>query len=147
MAPAFRITKAICFLTNTVFLDVITMALVTLNELRKALKKTMGQKGMEEEDIGKLADYLLSVFGYSEEVVDNRLTMEERDVFYMLEEEGLLTTRQEEVHLKKGKLWRIHYWILKTDYIKKLSSAEKKENGADYKDVYSSVSEDIWSRN
>jgi hypothetical protein len=123
------------------------MALVTLNELRKALKKTIGQKGMEEEDIGKLADYLLSVFGYSEEVVDNRLTMEERDVFYMLEEEGLLTTRQEEVHLKKGKLWRIHYWILKTDYIKKLSSAEKKENGVDYKDVYSKVSEDIWSRN
>jgi hypothetical protein len=123
------------------------MALVTLNELRKALKKTMGQKGMEEEDISKLADYLLSVFGYSEEVVDNRLTMEERDVFYMLEEEGLLTTRQEEVHLKKGKLWRIHYWILKTDYIKKLSSAEKQQNGVDYKDVYNKVSEDIWSRN
>jgi hypothetical protein len=123
------------------------MALVTLKELRKALKKTMGQKGMEEDDINKLADYLLSVFGYSEEVVDNRLTMEERDVFYMLEEEGLLTTRQEEVHLKKGKLWRIHYWILKTDYIKKLSSAEKKDNGVDYKDVYSKVSEDIWSRN
>lgn len=141
------ITKAICFLINSVFIDWIAMALVTLNELRKALKKTMGQKGMEEEDIGKLADYLLSVFGYSEEVVDNRLTMEERDVFYMLEEEGLLTTRQEEVHLKKGKLWRIHYWILKTDYIKKLSSAEKKENGVDYKDVYSKVSEDIWSRN
>jgi hypothetical protein len=123
------------------------MALVTLNELRKALRKTIGQKGMEEEDIGKLADYLLSVFGYSEEVVDNRLTMDERDVFYMLEEEGLLTTRQEEVHLKKGKLWRIHYWILKTDYIKKLSSADKKESGVDYKDVYSKVSEDVWSRN
>lgn len=125
----------------------IVMALVTLKELRNALGKTMGQKGMEDEDINKLADYLLSVFGYSEEVVDNRLTMEERDVFYMLEEEGLLTTRQEEVHLKKGKLWRIHYWILKSDYIKKLSSVEKKKDGVDYKEVYSKVSEDIWSRN
>ena len=67
----------------------------------------------------------MSFFGFTDQVIDNRLTSEDRDVFYMLEEEGFLTTRQEEVHLKKGKLWRIHYWILKKDQILRL--ARRKE--------------------
>jgi len=122
------------------------MAVVTVKEMRKALKKTIGKKGMNEEDIKKLADYLFSLFGYSQEVIDNRLTMEERDVLYMLEEEGLLSTRQEEVHLKKGKLWRIHYWVLKTDYIKKLALPKKKGHEVDYKAVYNEVSKEVWER-
>ena len=122
------------------------MALVTLKEMRAALAKTLGTKGMSQDDVVKLADYLFSVFGYGDEVVDNRLAMDERDVFYMLEEEGLLTTRQEEVHLKRGKLWRIHYWILKVDYIKKLAGPEEKRSSVDYGDVYDKVSNDVWSR-
>jgi hypothetical protein len=122
------------------------MAVVTVKEMRKALRKTVGKKGMAEEDIAKLAEYLFSLFGYHQEVIDNRLTMDERDVLYLLEEEGLLSTRQEEVHLKKGKLWRIHYWILKTDYIKKLAKPEEKKGGVDYKAVYDKVSDEAWSR-
>ena len=47
--------------------------------------------------------------------------MDDRDVFYMIEEAGLLSTRQEEIHIKKGKLWRIHYWVLRTARIKELA--------------------------
>ena len=47
--------------------------------------------------------------------------MDDRDVFYMIEEAGLLGTRQEEIHIKKGKLWRIHYWVLRTARIKELA--------------------------
>jgi len=122
------------------------MVVVNIQEMREALRKTLGKKGMSEEDVRKLADYLFSFFGYNQEVTDNRLTMDERDVFYMLEEEGLLTTRQEEVRLKKGKLWRIHYWVLKIDYIKKLAQPKKDKEKADYHEVYDKVSEDIWSR-
>ena len=122
------------------------MAVVTVKEMREALRKTLGKKGMGEEDVQKLADYLFSLFGYHQEVIDNRLTMDERDVLYMLEEVGLLSTRQEEVHLKKGKLWRIHYWVLKTDHIKKLALPEKVNGKIDYKEVYDKVSEEAWSR-
>jgi hypothetical protein len=117
-----------------------------MDDVVLALRNTLGKKGMSDEDIKKLAEYLLSFFGYTDEVIDNRLTSEDRDVFYMLEEEGFLTTTQEEVHLKKGKLWRIHYWILKKDQILRL--AKKEEASHQTKDeasaVYDDISEDVW---
>ncbi len=97
------------------------MPVVTMSELRAALRATVGKRGMTEDDVGTLADYLMSFFGFDSEVIDNRLDMDDRDVFYMLEEVGLLGTRQEEIHIKKGKLWRIHYWVLRTARIKELA--------------------------
>jgi len=124
------------------------MTVVTMQQVEKALKKTVGKKGMSDPEIKNLAEYVMSFFGYTDEVIDNKLTSEDRDVFYMLEEEGLLTTTQEEVLLKKGKLWRIHYWILKKDQIIRLAKAD--EAGAEAKDeaadVYEQVSDEEWSR-
>jgi hypothetical protein len=113
-----------------------------------ALKNTLGKKGMVEEDVKKLAEYLLSFFGYTDEVIDNRLTSEDRDVFYMLEEEGFLTTTQEEVHLKKGKLWRIHYWILKREQILRMARLQEKpvQEKDDFSAVYEEISEEAWDR-
>ncbi len=124
------------------------MTVVTMQQVEAALKKTVGRKGMSDAEIKSLADYLMSFFGYTDEVIDNRLTSEDRDVFYMLEEEGLLTSTQEEVLLKKGKLWRIHYWILKKDQIIRL--AQQTEEGEQKKDeaaeVYEQVSDEEWAR-
>jgi hypothetical protein len=124
------------------------MTVVTMQQVELALKKTVGKKGMTDQEIKNLADYLMSFFGYTDEVIDNRLTSEDRDVFYMLEEEGILTSTQEEVLLKKGKLWRIHYWILKKDQIIRLAKSE--EESAAVKDeaaeVYDQISEEEWSR-
>jgi hypothetical protein len=90
----------------------------------------------------------MGFFGYTDEVIDNRLTPEDRDTFYMLEEEGLLTTTQEEVLLKKGKLWRIHYWILKKDQIIRLASADEegKQSRDETADVYDQLSDEEWAR-
>ncbi len=124
------------------------MSVVTMQQVERALKKTVGRKGMSDQELKNLAEYLMSFFGYADEVIDNRLTSEDRDVFYMLEEEGLLTTTQEEVLLKKGKLWRIHYWILKKDQIIRL--ARQDEAGAEVHDeaaeVYDQVSDEEWAR-
>ena len=44
---------------------------------------------MAEEDMTALADYVISFFGFDSEVIDNRLDMGDRDVFYTLpREEG-----------------------------------------------------------
>jgi len=73
--------------------------------------------------------------------------MVDRDVFYMLEEEGFLTTSQEEVHLNKGTNWRVHYWVLKKDQILRMAGREeevllrKDDNSA----VYDEVSEEMWN--
>lgn len=124
-----------------------TVTVITISELVVALRKTVGKKGMVEEEIDKLADYLMSFFGFNDEVIDNLLSPEDRDVFYMLEEEGLLTTRSEEVNLKRGKLWRIHYWILKKEYIKALAEKKVEEEKDHYASVYESISEEVWTRN
>lgn len=116
---------------------------VTQTELRAALKATVGT-GMTDSQIDIMAEYVLSFFGYETEVIDNRLDVADRDVFYMLEEAGLITTRQEEVFIRKGKLWRIHYWVLRTARIKEIA-----HNGrpAAVQDgfVYDQVPEEVWT--
>jgi RNA 3'-terminal phosphate cyclase len=124
-----------------------SVTVVSMEDVVLALQNTLGKKGMSPDDIGKLAEYLMSFFGFTDEVIDNRLTSEDRDVFYMLEEEGFLTTTQEEVHLKKGKLWRIHYWILKKDQILRLARREEKKlkSRDECSAVYDEISEDVWT--
>lgn len=124
------------------------MTVVTMQQVELALKRTLGKKGMSDDEVKRMAEYVMSFFGYTDEVIDNRLTPEDRDVFYMLEEEGLLTTTQEEVLLKKGKLWRIHYWILKKDQIIRLASADEgaKAEKEAAEDVYDQLSDEEWAR-
>ncbi|HEY5605752.1 MAG TPA: DUF6015 family protein [Thermoplasmata archaeon] len=115
-------------------------------EMRAALRATVGRRGMSDDDVTTLADYLISFFGFDREVIDNRLDVDDRDVFYMLEEAGLLTTRQEEVHIKKGKLWRIHYWVLRADRIKALAAGSGRVREGTVFGVYEDLPEEAWVR-
>jgi hypothetical protein len=121
--------------------------IITLEKLRKALENTVGQKGISNGDIEKLSEYLMNFFGFSEYVIDNMLNSEDRDVFYMLEEEGLLKTSREEISLLKGKVWRIHYWILKKKEILEYASldADAVKTEEDFS-IYQNISDDVWSR-
>lgn len=122
------------------------MPVVTLSEMHAALRAALGPKGMSDEEIETLADYVISFFGFNTEVVDNRLTVEDRDVFYMLEEQGILGTKQEEVHLRKGKLWRIHYWVLRVDFIKELARGKTVAKTDQLVAVYEDMPEEAWAR-
>lgn len=122
------------------------MPVVTMTEVVAALRATVGRRGMPEEGLRTLADYLMSFFGFETEVIDNNLDVADRDVFYTLEEEGLLTTRQEEVLIKKGKMWRIHYWILRVDRIKALARPVGPPKAEDAFAVYDEIPDDIWAR-
>ena len=122
------------------------MPIVLMSEVVSALRATLGKRGMPDEEVRILADYLLSFFGFETEVIDNNLDVADRDVFYMLEEEGLLGTRQEEILIKKGKTWRIHYWVLRVDRIKALAKGSGKPRAADAFAIYDDVPDEIWSR-
>jgi hypothetical protein len=121
---------------------------VSLSEVRLALRNTLGKRGMMECDTDRLAEYLMSFFGFNDHIIDNRLTSETRDVFYMLEEEGFLTTQHEEVHLEKGKLWRLNYWVLKTDQILRAANRENvsAEEPEEPSNIYGEVSDACWVR-
>jgi hypothetical protein len=121
--------------------------IVTLNDLIKALSFKLDKKGMSRENISKLAEYLLNFFGYDDYVSDNKLNPKDRDVFYMLEEEGLLRTLRDEVTIQKGKVWRIHYWVLMKKEILRLAKMKppKEEEEDEYK-IYDEISEDLWHK-
>ena len=117
--------------------------IVTQTEVRAALKATVGG-GMTDSQLEVMAEYVLSFFGYETEVIDNRLDVDDRDVFYMLEEAGLVTTRQEEVFIRKGKLWRIHYWVLRTSKIREIAHNGKPQVVREAF-VYDDVPEEVWT--
>ena len=122
------------------------MPIVLMSEVIAALRATLGKRGMPDDEIRVLAEYVLSFFGFETEVIDNNLDVADRDVFYMLEEEGLLGTRQEEVLIRKGKTWRIHYWVLRVDLIKKLARGASARPLEDAFAVYDEVPDTVWAR-
>jgi hypothetical protein len=124
------------------------MVTITVEDVEKALMNTLGKKGMKKEEIKKLAEYAMNFFGFSDTISDNLLKAKDRDVFYMLQDVGILTTSQDQVSIKKGKIWRIHYWVLKKDEIFRLANLKNEdETENEYKRIYNEVSDEIWSRN
>jgi len=119
---------------------------VTIKELKIALGKTLSNKNLSDLDISKLAERVMDLFGFGDQVVDNRLTPEDRDIFYMLEEAGLVTTIEDDVQVQKGKTWRIYYWVLKKDQILRLAYGEgdKQISDSSEVDIYETISDDVW---
>lgn len=119
---------------------------ITYDILFQALKNTFKQQ-MDKAAIEDLTYYLLNFFGFDGAVLDNILTPSDRDVFYTLEEMGILSTEQDEVVIKRGKLWRIHYWVMRTDNIKRLAGAQTDDDEEDnmYK-LYDNLSDEMWQR-
>src|SRR5881397_238216 len=56
----------------------VTMPVVTMSETVAALRATVGKRGMAEEDLRALADYLMSFFGFETEAIHNWILRVER---------------------------------------------------------------------
>lgn len=98
------------------------MVVIKRGELITALGVIFKESGMNPREIEELADYVLSFFGFEDTLVDNILSQQDRDVFYTLEETGILSTSSEDITLMKGKTWRIHYWHINDGKIKSILS-------------------------
>jgi uridine phosphorylase len=123
--------------------------LVTIDELRPAIQRSLDTASAQDKDcIDQIALFVMDFFGYEERILDNRLTPRDRDIFYMLEGMGLLKTEMEEATIQKGKVWRIHYWILNTEKIANLvkipEAVEEPENSQSEGKVYENLSESQW---
>jgi hypothetical protein len=110
---------------------------VSRDELLKAISNIYGKKGMSEKDSEDLCDFIFSFFGYEDYVLDNVLSASERDVFYNLEEYGIVTTFREEINIIHGKSWRMNQWYLDKAKISKLAKGETKE--VEEKNIYDSI--------
>jgi len=96
--------------------------IVTVDIFAKAIAKAFGKEVSKE--IRDKAFYILNFFGYEDRIIDfvlevryysgDKMSIKDRDIFYQLQDLGLLQTDVEEFALPLGHLknWRTHYWIL-----------------------------------
>ena len=133
------------------------MDIITLGDLSKAIANRVG---IDIEEARRDAGFVMDIFGYDDRVIDNVLDPEDRQLFYILEEEGMLTTEREETTLYDGREWRTHYWVLKKNIILKYSQEdgkrvrtsiqEKRQAAVAVKDIsdesiYDELAEDVWT--
>ena len=140
------------------------MAVITLEDLKIAFIKTMSEEALADihdrliamkdfksaggskhpEEL--LAEFIIGLYGFDYSIVDNRLDPQKRDIFYKLEKFDLIYTKQEEVTIRKGKVWRLHYWFLNRPLILKLSRGPDEPEEIDEYAIYSEMNENVWSR-
>ena len=123
--------------------------ILTMSKLTKAIQNSMNTHQIKEEDAKRMAEHMLNFFGYSDRIIDNILQPDDRDVFYIMEDTGILTTEREETTLYDGREWRINYWLLRTSKIQELlNSAPKKGSGSSELDnsVYDELPDEVWER-
>ena len=123
------------------------MASITELELTRAIERTLVAHGkVPMADARPIARMVLGYFGLEDTVLDNKLSSEDRDRFYQLEEEGLLTSEEEDATVSRGKTWRIHYWLLKKARIRDVGQAGDAPPPDDSQTVYQSIGEAAWQR-
>lgn len=113
--------------------------LVTLEQLSKAIQI---KAGMDAEEANKIAEMVLSYFGFEVQVIDNSLDPEDRRIFYMLHDLGLLSSDWEETLIPSGRMWRIYYWQLNVNSIRSVIS--KKGNLQEQANVYDKLPTEAW---
>ncbi len=123
------------------------MPSITEAELTRALERTLVARGkMAPGEARPTARMILGYFGADDSVLDNKLSSEDRDRFYALEEEGLLTSEEEDATVSRGKTWRIHYWLLKKARIRDVGTADDAPRSEDAGSVYRGIGESDWRR-
>ncbi len=123
------------------------MASITEAELLRAIERTLVAHGkIPQPEARPVARMILGYFGADDSVLDNKLSSEDRDRFYQLEEEGLLTSEEEDATVSRGKTWRIHYWLLKKARIRDVGQSGEAPPSEDAESVYRSIGEAAWQR-
>ena len=128
------------------------MNIITLDDLSKAIANRVG---IDIEEARRDAGFVMDIFGFQDRVIDNVLDPEDRQLFYILEEEGMLTTEREETTLYDGREWRTHYWVIRKDVILKFAKDENKRIGTVLSDkqtiedisdeaIYDNLNDDQW---
>lgn len=123
------------------------MPAITEEELVRAIEATLVSRGKVGPELARpIARRVLEYFGHEDTVLDNKLSSEDRDRFYQLEEEGLLTSEEEDATVSRGKTWRIHYWLLKKDRIRDVGRRVEPTILDDAGTIYGSMKDADWSR-
>ncbi len=141
------VQKNICSFPGEIS-DVVSRTILASAIKRSFLRKDTEER-LEEDVAEEMAQHVLNFFGFGERIIDNMLRTEDRDIFYMLEDLGILKTEREETTLYDGREWRINYWSIKKNYIANLMNEARIEGLSSMGDdlnPYDDLPEDIWTR-
>ena len=120
---------------------------ITEEELTRAIERTLVAHGkIPAEQARPTARMVLGYFGLDDSVLDNKLSSDDRDRFYRLEEEGLLSSEEEDATVSRGKTWRIHYWLLKKDRIRDVVQQSTAAPESEAAALYREMSDSVWNR-
>ncbi len=121
------------------------LEIITVEDLSQAIMDRIGLASPEAE---RDSEFVMDIFGFNDRIIDNVLEPEDRQLFYILEEEGLLTTEREETTLYDGREWRTHYWLFRKDRILASADSHRKKQARtsdEFGDIYNDLPEDIWA--
>lgn len=117
---------------------------------REQLIAAIQNIGLDANVAESSAELLLGYFGFDDMMLDNMLSKHHRDLFYMMEDQGILSTYHELETLHTGREFRLNYWILKKDSINKLLELqpvkEKSKSNEKQYACYDSLPNDAWCR-
>ena len=118
---------------------------LTVEELTLALSNRIG---LEPEELAVEANMVMDIFGFDDRVIDNVLEREDRQLFYTLEEEGMVATDREETTLYDGREWRTHYWHLRKATIRRYAQAAREATRRrmhpNEAELYQGLPPDLW---
>ncbi len=124
------------------------MNIVTVNELSTAIEEKLDIDAVEAK---KYANIVMDFFGFEDRIIDNALEQKDRQLFYMLETQGLLHTQREMITLVDGRQWRIHYWLLTKKTILRYSNNQwtstkhKNRQTSQHDNIYSYLPKYMWT--
>lgn len=120
--------------------------IITLEDLAMAIAARVD---IDFESALKDANFVMDLFGFEDRIIDNILEPEDRQLFYILEEEGMLLTEREETTIYDGRSWRTHYWFLNKETILKYKEEgrrkrEEKKKEEDAAEIYKEIPDELW---
>ncbi|HLE97121.1 MAG TPA: DUF6015 family protein [Candidatus Thermoplasmatota archaeon] len=120
------------------------LEIITVEDLSQAIQDRIG---LATEEADRDAEFVMDIFGFNDRIIDNVLEPEDRQLFYILEEEGLLTTEREETTLYDGREWRTHYWLFRKEKVFSSAAEHRKKQAerSEESDIYADLPEDVWA--
>jgi len=113
--------------------------MITVKTLAVAIVRRLGHSPAEAREEART---VMSYFGFRDTIIDNAIEPEDRKLFYLLSDAGLLQSTWETVPLLDGRNWRIFYWTLDVGAIERLQRDEG-EPPEDH--VYRTLPAEAWS--
>lgn len=119
--------------------------IVTLEALTRAMQERLH---LDPEEAEERAELVLDLFGFDDEILDNLLEPQDRQLFYALERQGLITAKSEENQLWQGQDWRTHSWQMRPERVHAAATRPATSAPAfdETSSVYAALPATCWSR-